>query len=145
MQGQEEKERDDDEQQKKQVRRADIDPGRIGGDRSVEEVQEIVEVIDSSAANCVWPVQKNGVVRSKSKKEVKLAAASGSAIRVEGDAKLEFMREGEQCCMKFWDADVKRSLASVSAIVDGGSKVVFGQQESYIENESTVKGFSWFS
>ena len=38
--------------------------------------------------------------------------------------------------MKFWDAEVKILLAFVSAIVNGGSKVVFGQLESYIENES---------
>ena len=35
------------------------------------------------------------------------------------------------------DADVKRRLASVSALVDGGSAVVLGQQESYIGNECT--------
>ena len=80
----------------------------------------------------VWPILKKGVVRTKSKKEVE---ASGT--RVEGDAKLEFMREGKKCCAKSLDADVKRPLASVSAIVDEGSKVVFGQQELYIENEST--------
>ena len=102
MQGQEEKERDDDEQQKKQVRRAEIDPGRIGGDRSVEEVQEIVDVIDSSAANCVWPIQKNGVVRSKTKKEVKLAPANGSAIRVEGDSKLELCAKASSAARSFW-------------------------------------------
>ena len=36
--------------------------------------------------------------------------------------------------MKFLDADVKRPLASVSAIVDEGNVVVFGQHESFIEN-----------
>ena len=49
---------------------------------------------------------------------------------MEGDAKLEFMREGKKCCMKFLEADVKRPLPSVSVIVDRGSKVVLGQQES---------------
>ena len=39
--------------------------------------------------------------------------------------------------MKFLDADVKRPLASVSAIVDEGNVVVFGQHESFIENVST--------
>ena len=72
----------------------------------VEEVQETVEItVVSGAATSVWPIQKSGVVRSKSKKEVKLAAGSGSAMRVEGDEKLELMREGKKCCMKFLDAD----------------------------------------
>ena len=35
-------------------------------------------------------------MKTKVKKEVKLAAASGSDIRAEGDAKLEFIREGMQ-------------------------------------------------
>ena len=39
--------------------------------------------------------------------------------------------------MKFLDADVKRLLVSVSATVDEGNIVVFGPQESYIENTST--------
>ena len=106
---------------------------RIGGAEvySAEEVQEIVEITAASgAAKSVWPIQKHVVVRSKSKKEVKLAAASGSANRVEGGAKLEFILEGKKCY-------VKRPLASVSAIVEGGSKVAFGQHESYIENEGT--------
>ena len=38
---------------------------------SVEDVQEIVEIIvDAGAAQSVWSIQKNGVARPKSKKEV---------------------------------------------------------------------------
>ena len=37
----------------------------------------------------------------------------------------------------FLDVDVRRPLASVSAIVDEGNVVVFGQQDSDIENRST--------
>ena len=70
-------------------------------------------------------------------KTVRLAAASGSPIRVEGDARLEFVRGGKKCNIKFLDAGVKRLLASVSAIVDNGNVVVFGPQESYIERTST--------
>ena len=66
-----------------------------------------------------------------------IGAANGSLIRVEGDARLEFIRDGMKCSMKFLDADVKRPLASVSAIVDEGNVVVFGQHESFIENVST--------
>ena len=93
--------------------------------------------MDSGAAKSVWPSRKKGVERTKSKKAVKLAAANGSPIRVEGDARLEFIRDGMKCSMKFLDADVKRLLASVSAIVDEGNVVVFGQHESFIENVST--------
>ena len=39
--------------------------------------------------------------------------------------------------MNLLDADVKRPLASVSAIVVAGNVVVFGQHESFIENVST--------
>ena len=39
--------------------------------------------------------------------------------------------------MKFLDADVKRPMASVSAIVDEGNVFVFGQHESSIENVTT--------
>ena len=49
--------------------------------------------------------------------EVNLAAANGMTFRVEGD-----VRKGKNCCMKFLDADVKRPLASVSAITDGGKQ-----------------------
>ena len=110
---------------------------------ATETVQEVVEImVDSGAAKSVWPSRKKGVKRTKSKKAVKLAAANGSPIRVEGDARLEFIRDGMKCSMKFLDADVKRPLASVSAIVDEGNVVVFGQHESFIENVSTgVRGF----
>ena len=48
---------------------------------------------------------------------MKLVVANGSAIRIEGDAKLKFIREGNKCCMEYLDADV-----------DGESSVMFGQQ-----------------
>ena len=41
--------------------------------------------------------------------------------------------------MKFLDADVQRPLLSVSATVDQGNVVVFGQHESFIENVSTCQ------
>ena len=73
----------------------------------------------------------------EAKKTVRLAAASGSPMHVEGDAKLEFDRTGKKCSMKFLDADVQRRLASVSATVCECSTVVFGPQDSHIENTST--------
>ena len=55
---------------------------------AIETVQEVVEVtVDSGAAKSVWPSRKKGVERTKSKKAVKLAAATGSPIRVGGDAR----------------------------------------------------------
>ena len=105
---------------------------------AIETAQEVVEItVVSEAAKSVWPSRKKGVERTKSKKAVKLAAPNGSPIRVERDARLEFIRDGMKCSMKFLDADVKRPLASVSAIVDEGNVVVFGQHESFIENVST--------
>ena len=102
---------------------------------AIETVQEVVEAtVDSGAAKSVWPSRKKGVERTKSKKAVKLAATNGSPIRVEGDARLEFIRDGMKCSMKFLDADIKRPLASVSAIVDEVNAVVFGQHESFIED-----------
>ena len=85
---------------------------------AIESVQEEVEITVDSGAKSVWPSRKRGVERTKSKKAVKLAAANGSPIRVEGDARLDFILDGMKCSMKFLDADVKRLLASVSAIVD---------------------------
>ena len=103
-----------------------------------ETVQEVVEItVDSGAAESVWPSRKNGAERTKSKKAVNLVAANGSPIRVEGDARLKFIRGRMKCSMKFLDADVKRPLASVSAIVDERTVVVFGQHELFIENGST--------
>ena len=105
---------------------------------AVEAVQEIVEItVDSGAAKSVWPSRKKVVERTKSTRTVKLAAENGSPIRVEGDARLEFVRDGKKCSMRFLDADVKRLLASVSAIVDDGNVVVFGQHELFIESVST--------
>ena len=71
-----------------------------------------------------------GVERWKSKKLVSLAAASGSAVWLSGDAKLEFVRRDRKCSLKFLDADVNRPLASVSAIVDEGHRVVFLDRRS---------------
>ena len=43
-----------------------------------------------------------------------------------GDAKLEFVRGGQDVQHEARDADVKRPLASAGAIVDEGNTVVFG-------------------
>ena len=115
------------------------------GDEDEEEVSTInavldatVEVtVDSGASKSVWPSSKGGVKRSKLKKPVRLAAANGTEIAVMGEAELEFVRAGRTCSMKFLDANVKRPLASVSAIIDQGNRVVFDPYESYVENVAT--------
>ena len=76
-------------------------------------------------------------VRSKGRRKVRLAAANGSPIHVEGEATLNFKRNGRQCEMKFLDADVRRPLAAVGAIVDEGNTVVFSAQGAYIQNDTT--------
>ena len=57
---------------------------------------------------------------------MKRAAATRSTIAVEGEATLEIDRDGRRCSMNVLDLDVRRSLASVGAIVDEGNSVVFG-------------------
>ena len=99
---------------------------------AVDVVQEIVVItVDSGAAKSVWPIRKKGVARTQATRTVRLAAASGSPIHVEGDARLEIVRNDKKCIMKFLDADVIRPLASVSAIVDEGNIVATRPQESY--------------
>ena len=63
--------------------------------------------------------------------------AGGSSVLVDGDEGLEFVRDGKKCKVQFLDADVKRPLASARATVDERNIVVFGPQESYIENTNT--------
>lgn len=108
------------------------------GDICEVNVQETIDItVDSDASKSVWPVKKKGVQRCKKVNTVKLAAANGSPIHVEGEAKLTFHRAGRKCTMNFLDADVKKPLAAVSAIVDEGNTVVFGAKGSYIENDIT--------
>ena len=102
------------------------------------EVNEVVEVtIDSGAAKSVWQINKNGVTRQKAIENVRLMAANGSPIKVEGEAILNFTRGDTRCEMKFLDAEVRKPLGAVSAIVDQGSIVVFSRVGSYIRSDAT--------
>ena len=113
---------------------AELEIGLVDAD----EVQEVVEItVDSGAAKSVWPMGKKGVIRSRLRKPVKLAAANGTPIRVEGEAVLEFRRGDRKCAMKFIDADVRRPLASVAAMVDEGNTVIFGPRRSYVKSGAT--------
>ena len=106
-----------------------VDAGVVAG---------VVEVmVDSGASKSVWPRVLGGVTRRKRNVGVRLAAANGSPIKVEGDAALHFRTGGRECTMIFLDADVRRPLGAVSAIVDGGNTVVFSARESVIVNDAT--------
>ena len=63
--------------------------------------------IDAGAAKSVWSIRNRGVTTT-SAKMVRLAAASVGPIHVEGDATLEFAREGKKCNMKFLYAVVSK-------------------------------------
>ena len=52
---------------------------------------------------------------------------------------MEPIRDGRKCNKKFLDFNIKRLLTSVSASVGEGHIVVFGQQESNIENASKAR------
>ena len=100
-------------------------------------VREIVAIsVVSGAAKSVRPSREKGVTSTTATKTVRLTAGSGDPIRVEGDARLEFVRDGRKCTMKFLDADVKRPLASVSATVDEGKR---GNRTS--RTRALVRGF----
>ena len=104
---------------------------------AVDVVREIVAItVDSGAAKIFWPSREKGGTSTTATKTVRLTAGSGDPIRVEGDAKLEFVWDGRKCTMKFLDADVKRPLASVSATVDEGNR---GNRTS--RTRALVRGF----
>ena len=99
----------------------------VGEVNEVVVVQEMVEItVDPGAAKSVWLLQQKGVARTKAKKTVRLAAASGSPMHVDGDAILEFVRTSKD-----------RWLRERSGTVDEGNIVVFGKQDSYIKHRST--------
>ena len=62
---------------------------------------------------------------------------TGSPTREEGSARLEFVLDGKKCNMKFLDADVKRLLASVSAVVERGKHHRVRTARVYVESTST--------
>ena len=97
-----------------------------------------VEVtVDSGASQSVWPRKMKGV-RRYYEKPPKLIAANGTAIPAYGKAVLGFQRGGVKGEMKFWDADVKKPLGAVSAMIDEGNTVVFSSKKSYIKNDLKI-------
>ena len=73
--------------------------------------------------------------RRKLDKKPKLIAANGSKIEVTGEAILNFNKGERECAMKFLEADVKKPLAAVSAIVEEGNIVVLTAEGGYIKNK----------
>ena len=61
-------------------------------------------------------------------------AANGSPIDVHGEETIEFqISGGRRCAMNYLLTGVKKPLASVGAIVDGGNRVIFDADGSFIE------------
>ena len=84
--------------------------------------------VDSGAAKSVWPRNQKGVMRRRLAKKPKLAAANGTKIEVYGGAVLEFEKDGRQCGIRLLDSDVRKPLATVSAMNDEGNTVVFSRK-----------------
>ena len=104
----------------------------------VKDASTTVEVtVDSGASKSVWPRSMRGVRRKKLEQTPRLVAANGTEIQVDGEAILGFRRDGKKCEMRFWDAEVKKPLGAVSAIVDEGNTVIFSKKKSFIRNDET--------
>ena len=108
---------------------------------AVEPQPEDEITVDSGAGKCVWPrTRKEGGEPEKLAKGVRLMAASGQEMKVDGEKVVKF-QAGDQmrCGLKFLVTDVKKPLAAVSAIVDGGNVCVFGPGPwgSFIQNIAT--------
>ena len=105
------------------------------------ESQELSEItVDSGAGKCVWPRgRKEGGPIKRMEKKVKLMAANGQEMPVEGEKVVKFEVDGKKCGMKFLVTDTKKPLAAVSSIVDEGNVVVFGPGPwgSFIQNVAT--------
>ena len=90
-------------------------------------MQEILELtIDSGGAKSVWSSEEVASRGSKSQKLAKLAAASGSAIRADGDAKLEVVRGARTCDVSWtppsndpWRRYVRLSMTQSGVRFDG--------------------------
>ena len=91
-------------------------------------MQEIVEItVDSGAA-------KSSFSRTKGGEDDEIG---GSICQSDPCGSRRESGTGKKCTMKFLDAHVKRPLAFVRATVAEGNMVVFGAQESCVENTST--------
>ena len=96
--------------------------------------------IDSGAGKNVWPRERReGGKITPMTRRVRLTAANGQEMKVDGEKAIRFGADGKQCSMKFLVTEVKKPLAAVSSIVDEGNIVVFGPgpSGSFIQNCTT--------
>ena len=87
----------------------------------------------------MWPKEKKVPAKFMPlKNKVKLVAANGSPIDIHEGKTIEFqVKGGRRCAMNFLVTGVKKPLDSVGAIVDGGNRVIFDADGSFIENKVT--------
>ena len=107
---------------------------------AVESTPQEEITIDSGAGRNVWPrTRKEGGKVEKLARGVKLMAANGQEMKVDGEKVVKFTTNERQCGIKFLVTDVKKPLAAVSAIVDEDNVVVFGPGPwgSFIQNAQT--------
>ena len=93
--------------------------------------------VDSGAGKNVWPrTRKEGGPIKRLDKKIKLMAANGQEMPVDGEKVVKFETDGRKCGMRFLVTDTKKPLAAVSSIVDEGNVVVFGPGPwgSFIQN-----------
>ena len=115
--------------------------GNVGIEDDADDfVGGVIEVtVESGASKSVAPRGMKGLQRKNTCKEAlpKLHAANGTNIQVDSEAVVEFEKDGKKCGMKFLEADVRKPLGSVAAIVDEGNVCVFRKSGGYIQNEAT--------
>ena len=100
--------------------------------------------IDSGAAESVMPMDILGDVKLRpsegSRKGVQYVTANGGRMPNLGEKKVFFKTvDGATSSVVFQVTHARKPLASVSRIVQKGNKVVFGVEESYIENVKSGK------
>ena len=105
-------------------------------ERGCEEIEGKI-VIDSGAADSVMPKEVLGDVfpLMPRKEGLKFVAANGTVINNYGRRNVAFKARGQTLvnCMQFHVTDSKKTLASVSKIVEQGNAVHFAPTGSYIE------------
>jgi hypothetical protein len=97
--------------------------------------------VDSGAEDSVWPSThvrwENVFATNESEKGIGFVAANGTRMANYGGTKVKFKNQGKVKAMNFSVTDCKKPLAAVSKIVDKGNRVVFDNEESFIENKKT--------
>ena len=105
---------------------------------------KIAITVDSGAAESVIPTKMLPQIPMQppttSTKDIKYVVANGQVVHNEGQKKIHMRVNGGPInSMNFQCTNVRKPLASVSRIVAKGNRVVFDNDESYIENKRTGK------